>query len=494
MEFSRSKTSGHTTFEQLIDHENPDLGTFSQRFWWSDEYWAGPGSPVVFFTPGEIAADGYTGYLTNRTVTGLFAEAIGGAVVMLEHRYWGESSPYDELTTKNLQYLTLANSIADTTYFAKNVVLPFDTNGSSSATNAPWVFSGGSYSGALSAWTASVDPGTFWAYHASSAVVQTVYDFWQYFEPVQAGMPQNCSSDVSLVVDYMDSILVNGTAAQKKALKTKFGLDGLADADFGAALENGPWLWQSNQFYSGYSDFYIFCDYIEGIYTNTTTNSTPSATGVGLTAALENYAQWTKEYLIPDYCASYGYWTDPTTLACFDTYNASSPLFTDVTVSNVVDRQWNWFLCNEPFAYWQDGAPATTPSLVSRLVDAAYWQRQCDLFFPPEGDYTYGSASGKTVEDVNTWTGGWDMNTTRLIWTNGEFDPWRDSTVSSDYRPQGPLASTVEAPVQVIPAGIHCSDLLAENGEVNEGVQAVIDNEVAQIKAWVEEWPAYKRR
>ena len=41
----------------------------------------------------------------------------------------------------------------------------------------PWVFSGGSYSGALSAWTQAKDPGTFWAYHASSAVVQTIDDF-----------------------------------------------------------------------------------------------------------------------------------------------------------------------------------------------------------------------------------------------------------------------------------------------------------------------------
>jgi hypothetical protein len=41
----------------------------------------------------------------------------------------------------------------------------------------PWVMSGGSYSGALAAWTASIAPGTFWAYHASSAPVQAIYDF-----------------------------------------------------------------------------------------------------------------------------------------------------------------------------------------------------------------------------------------------------------------------------------------------------------------------------
>ena len=53
-------------------------------------------------------------------------------------------------------------------------------------------------------------------------------------------------------------------------------------------------------------------------------------------------------------CASYGYWSDEWSVACFDSYNASSPLFTDTSVDNAVDRQWEWFLCNEPFFWWQE--------------------------------------------------------------------------------------------------------------------------------------------
>lgn len=33
-------------FHQLIDHNNPDLGTFPQRFWYNAEWWKGPGAPV----------------------------------------------------------------------------------------------------------------------------------------------------------------------------------------------------------------------------------------------------------------------------------------------------------------------------------------------------------------------------------------------------------------------------------------------------------------
>lgn len=35
-------------FEQLIDHNNPSLGTFQQRYWYSTESWKGQGSPVSF--------------------------------------------------------------------------------------------------------------------------------------------------------------------------------------------------------------------------------------------------------------------------------------------------------------------------------------------------------------------------------------------------------------------------------------------------------------
>jgi hypothetical protein len=102
-------TIHNETFCQYISHEDHSLGEFSQRYWYSTEFWKGPGSPVsiefnpsslvwfhpiseinllkvVFFNPGEVAADNYTGYLTNKTLTGLLAEAIGAAVVMLERR------------------------------------------------------------------------------------------------------------------------------------------------------------------------------------------------------------------------------------------------------------------------------------------------------------------------------------------------------------------------------------------------------------------------
>lgn len=410
----------------------------------------------------------------------------------MEHRYWGTSSPYNELTTANMKYLTLDNSIKDLTYFANNIVVPWAPFVRSTAKDVPWVMSGGSYSGALSAWTESVAPGTYWAYHSSSAPVEAISDYWAYFLPVQEGMPKNCSKDVSAVIDYMDNVLTNGTASQIRSLKAMFKMETVEhNDDFMAALENGPWLWQGNQFYTQYSAFYQWCDYIENSI-NTTSVAGPD--GVGVQKALQGYATWFSTVFLPDYCyETFGYsdFQGTYNTACFNTYNASSPLFTDTSLSNTIDRQWNWMLCNEPFGYWQDGAPAGRPSLVSRLVNPDYWIRQCKLFFPPgPNGETYGIAQGKTEAQVNAYTKGWSTrNSTRLIYATGGNDPWRETGVSAELRPGGPLQSTAAVPVNVVPGGFHTSDLITKNGAVNAGCKAVIDKEVAQIVQWVGQWP-----
>ena len=228
-------TNGWGTFDQLIDHADPALGTFKQRYWYGTEFWKGPGSPIYLVTPGEQTGTGFNRtWLGSARLSGLMANQTGGAVVILEHRYWGGSSPYANLTVENLQYLTLDNSLKDLTYFAKNFVPPFDDSGASSADNAPWVFAGGSYAGALAGWLAALEPGTFWAYYSSSGVVEAVGDFWQYFAPVQEATPRNCSSDVNAVINYVDLVLSFGSKKRKQELKKKFMLEDLEDGDFAA--------------------------------------------------------------------------------------------------------------------------------------------------------------------------------------------------------------------------------------------------------------------
>ena len=226
-------TNGWGTFDQLIDHSNPGLGTFSQRYWYGTQHWKGPGSPIFLVNLGEQSGEGFNvSYLSGKRLSGLFAQELGGAVVLIEHRYWGNSSPFDTLTTENLQYLTLENSIKDNAYFARNFDAPFDKSNKSRPDQSPWVYMGGSYPGALANWIATLDPGTFWAYHGTSAVVQAIGDFWQYFEPVREATPQNCTKDLTAAIGHIDHVLLNGSEPEKKKLKDKFLLGDLEDADF----------------------------------------------------------------------------------------------------------------------------------------------------------------------------------------------------------------------------------------------------------------------
>jgi len=72
---------------------------------------------------------------------------------------------------------------------------------------------------------------------------------------------------------------------------------------------------------------------------------------------------------------------------------------------------------------------------------------------------------------------------------NGGYDPWREAGVSSEFRPGGPLQSTEQAPVIIVPGGFHTSDLITKNGAVNAGAKTAIDAAIAQMKTWVAEFP-----
>jgi hypothetical protein len=210
--------------------------------------------------------------------------------------------------------------------------------------------------------------------------------------------------------------------------------------------------------------------------------------------ALDGFATWWKDVFFPGSCEVLGYFKGKYNAECYDSYNASNPVFTDMSLASTLDRQWQWMLCNEPFGYWQGGAPAGRPSIVSRLITPAYFQRQCALYFPtgPNGE-TFNSAR-RTEADVNAYTGGWNhVNTSRLVFTNGQYDPWREASVSAESRPGGPLKSTAGVPVNLVPGGIHCSDLIMANGAVNAGVAAVQKAEIRQIKDFVQEWPGSKK-
>ncbi|ETS81172.1 hypothetical protein PFICI_06174 [Pestalotiopsis fici W106-1] len=488
--------SGNGTFEQLINHNDTSVGTFQQSYWYNATFWKGPGSPIILVTPGENAASTYGLFLTDGTLPGMYAKAVGGAVVLIEHRYWGQSSPYQNLTVANLQYLTIDQAIADFVNFAKNVKLPFDTSGATNAPQAPWVWVGGSYAGALAAWIEKLAPGVFWAYHASSAPVQAIYDFWTYFYPIQMGMPRNCSHDYAAIVEHVDDIFLHGSTQEKQELKQMFAVQDLNHDDDAAGAITAPiTLWQSITPRTGYSQFYQMCDAIEGAVPGRSRNY--SDAGVGLQQALPNFANWYTSKYLPDHCADYGYsdWSGSMNVQCFNSHNTSFQVYHDLSPNHPLGRQWIWMTCNEPFFWSPTGAPPGQPSLFTRLATAENMERQCQEWFPTDQGKHMASVQGRTEVQVNDHTGGWtNTATTRILYSNGEFDPWRSASVSSIFRPGGPLSSSDSAPVIVINGSRHCNDLFDWNvvGISNPAIEAAQQAEISQISDWVADFYSAK--
>jgi pimeloyl-ACP methyl ester carboxylesterase len=130
------------TFQQSIDHfgDLPNQ-TFAQRFWIDSEFATSANAPVIYHICGEgDATQGY--FLKDNAIA--WAKTLGARLVYLEHRYYGQSLPFSDLSSDHLKYLTLNNEMQDLATFQKSI-------SASQGWTGKWISVGGSYSGTLSA-------------------------------------------------------------------------------------------------------------------------------------------------------------------------------------------------------------------------------------------------------------------------------------------------------------------------------------------------------
>ncbi|KAH7916580.1 peptidase S28 [Hygrophoropsis aurantiaca] len=452
-------------FDQIIDHENTKLGTFKQRYWMNWEFYEKSG-PIVLMTPGEASGDGMSGYLTNKSMLGMIAQEQKGAIVLLEHRFFGTSNPYDNLTSQSLEVLTIQQAIEDLVYFAQNVNLPMPGGDQVKPHQVPWVLVGGSYAGALTAWTMENKPGIFHAAYASSAVVEAITDFYALFTPIREHMPKNCSADVERVVAYLDNLHLTHNQKGIQDLQNAFGLEKLAHIDdFAGALQDNLFDYQLLDYASGpEAMFYQFCDALEvkdGVHA--------PAAGWGLQHAIQAWGNFWNTTYYKNVCGT----LDPE--SCLGTYDASQTFYTDVSVGNVW-RAWFWMMCNE-LGFYQPGPPLGQPAIVSRIVQPVYWERQCALMFPQK----FSKPPTPRVQATNKKYKGWNINVKRTFFATGVRDHWRDATLIADglHKP-----NTTSQPIYR-GNGFHCSDLDTENGLADPTVLQVQKAGLAYMKTWL---------
>jgi hypothetical protein len=150
--------------------------TFPLRYWFDAQYYKS-GGPVIVFDGGETDASTRLAYL-QKGIIHILAKATNGiglarhdfrarhllltiypdsfavgniASVILEHRYYGESQPFNNLSTDSLRFLSVEQSMADIAHFVQKVEFPGLPD--LTAPKTRYILYGGSYSGGLVAFT-----------------------------------------------------------------------------------------------------------------------------------------------------------------------------------------------------------------------------------------------------------------------------------------------------------------------------------------------------
>jgi hypothetical protein len=276
--------------------------------------------------------------------------------VILEHRYYGDSWPTTDLSTKNLRFLTTEQAMADTAYFAQHVVFKGLEGKKLNAPHVPWIAYGGSYAGAFVAFLRTTYPHIFFGAISSSGVTEAIYDYWQYFEPIRQYAPADCVKTTQTFTHLLDNLLAQTKAKPEliQQYKELFGVENLTyDNDFASLLSTPLGYWQSRNWDPAVNDptFFEYCDAVTNdsvIYKSTLPDklkaeSLIAAGGYGnqkgsLINPLLNFIGFMNETFIAD-CLE-----DATADHCFSTHNKTFYAQDDISQQW---RSWPYQYCTE---------------------------------------------------------------------------------------------------------------------------------------------------
>ena len=101
-------------FTQKIDHTNDSVGTFDQYYYEYSTFFDPSNGAVILKLGSEVD------YLDESGVSDWMhdlAEHFHAVVFTIQHRYYGKSLPFSELSVENLRYLSVEQALNDYAYF-----------------------------------------------------------------------------------------------------------------------------------------------------------------------------------------------------------------------------------------------------------------------------------------------------------------------------------------------------------------------------------------
>ncbi|XP_024537539.1 probable serine protease EDA2 [Selaginella moellendorffii] len=214
-----------------------DSRVFSQRYFEFLDYFQPQQGPIFLALCGESTCGG--GY--QRTAVGALAKSLGAVVVTIEHRYYGQSYPFQNFSYKNLKYLTTQQALYDYAlfidYYENLVNLQYNKQGKN-----PWIVVGGSYAGALSAWFRLKFPHLVVASWASSGVVEAVLEYSAYDEQLRDDDFLSLVADIA--AGFMAYARIGGVDSSSSDSYDAYELRRQAEANDISAKDTMSWNYQ----------------------------------------------------------------------------------------------------------------------------------------------------------------------------------------------------------------------------------------------------------
>ncbi|CAH2071303.1 unnamed protein product, partial [Iphiclides podalirius] len=400
------------------DHFGPqNADTFQMRYMYNEQFFGGEGYPVFIMVGGEwtIAA----GWLLTGNMY-LMAQENRGYLIYTEHRYYGQTLPYNEFTAENLRFLNVDQALADLAYFI------LELKKQARFADSKIILYGGSYAGNMALWFKQRYPHLVEGVVASSGPIKAKVDFDGYLEVVHdAFLSEGGDQCISTIRQGIaDTVAAMQTEAGRRSLEEAYRL--CSPLDYDNRLDMG---------------------YFSGLITWTFSTSVQQARPGTLLNICNNFA--TEIYGATPMEKIGGYIAAANNLgtSCWTvTYDVFLNHY-NVTRSN--SRAWYYQTCTE-YGYFQIAPQSGTVFDQLEWLDVAFYVDVCKQAYDQRFDETF---IFDAVDRVNLIFGGLEPDVNSTINIHGTVDPWHALGVYDQDLKEG-------SPTYTVPRASHCFDML----------------------------------
>ncbi|XP_045494073.1 putative serine protease K12H4.7 [Colias croceus] len=401
-----------------IDHFDPqNKDTYQMRFMFNDEFFGGDGYPIFILVGGEW--DIVEGWLRAGNMYEAAREN-KGYQFYTEHRYYGESLPYQNFTTQNLRFLNVDQALADLAYFISEM------KSHPRFANSKVVLYGGSYAANMVIWFKQKYPHLVVGGVGSSGPILAKVDFTGYLEVVhQAFLSEGGEQCIATIRQGIaDTIAAMNTEAGRRELERNLRL--CAPLDYNNEYELG---------------------FLSGLISWTFSTSVQQARPGSLRTICDNFA--TEAYGTNPMEKIGGYIATIRNLGEDDCWNINYENYIEgYRNRNTNSRAWYYQTCTE-YGYYQTAPRIGTVFDQLRWLSVAFYVDVCKQAYDPSFDEAFVYAA---ADRVNRVYGGLEPKVNNTVNIHGIIDPWHALGVYEED-----LSET--SPTYTVPRASHCFDM-----------------------------------